>query len=97
MARRAGLIVGIGEPHDASTPNIVLGLDMGDANRPDAKTRLDEPSLKLPRPAVRGLASAGVTTLGDAWAMSDDEMLALHGVGAKAVRIIRELQGGTSP
>jgi uncharacterized protein YdhG (YjbR/CyaY superfamily) len=33
-----------------------------------------------------------VTTLGAAWAVGDDELLAHHGVGAKAVRIIRELQ-----
>jgi hypothetical protein len=53
---------------------------------------LDDPSLGLPRPAVRGLASAGITTLGAAWAASDAEMLAHHGVGAKAVRLIRDLQ-----
>jgi hypothetical protein len=57
----------------------------------DENTRLDEPSLRLPRPAVRGLARAGLTTLGDAWAASDEELLALHGVGQKAVRMIREL------
>ena len=60
----------------------------------DATTRLDDPALRLPRPAVRGLAAAEVMTLGDAWAMDDREMLALHGVGQKAVRMIRELEGG---
>jgi hypothetical protein len=59
---------------------------------PDANTPLDEPSLKLPKPAVRGLAAAGITTLGDAWGADDDAMLKLHGVGAKAIRMIRELQ-----
>jgi len=65
---------------------------MNEPIQPDATTRLDDPSLSLPRPAVRGLASAGVATLGDAWAKTDAEMLACHAVGPKAVRIIRELQ-----
>jgi uncharacterized protein YdhG (YjbR/CyaY superfamily) len=67
---------------------------MRDTSRPDAATPLDEPSLGLPRPAVHGLAGAGVTTLAAAWAKSDAELLACHGVGAKAVRTIRQLQGG---
>jgi uncharacterized protein YdhG (YjbR/CyaY superfamily) len=61
-------------------------------SRPDADTPIDDPSLRLPRPAVRGLIGAGVTTLGAAWAAEDDELLAHHGVGPKAVRIIRSLQ-----
>jgi hypothetical protein len=61
-------------------------------SKPDPTTPLDDPSLRLPRPAVRGLAAAGITTLGAAWAAEDADMLALHGVGAKAVRTIRELQ-----
>jgi uncharacterized protein YdhG (YjbR/CyaY superfamily) len=65
---------------------------MSDTTHPDATTPLDEPSLGLPRPAVRGLAGAGVTTLGAAWAKSDRELLACHGVGPKAVRMIRQLQ-----
>jgi hypothetical protein len=60
---------------------------------PDATTPLDDPSLRLPGPAVRGLAGAGVTTLAAAWAMGDDEMMACHGVGPRAVRMIRALQG----
>ncbi|HEX6021447.1 MAG TPA: hypothetical protein VFZ00_05590 [Solirubrobacter sp.] len=59
---------------------------------PDASTPLDDPSLRLPRPAVRGLAGAGIHTLGDAWDADDDAMLKLHGVGPKAIRIIRELE-----
>jgi hypothetical protein len=66
---------------------------MNEPIQPDATTPLDDPSLRLPRPAVRGLVGAGVTTLGAAWAMSDPEMLACHGVGAKAVRMIRDLEG----
>jgi hypothetical protein len=62
--------------------------------KPDATTPLDDRSLRLPKPAVRGLAAAGITTLGAAWAAEDADMLALHGVGPKGVRMIRELQSG---
>jgi hypothetical protein len=62
--------------------------------KPDATTPLDDPSLRLPKPAVRGLAAAGITTLSAAWAAEDADMLALHGVGGKGVRMIRELQTG---
>jgi hypothetical protein len=62
--------------------------------KPDATTPLNDPSLRLPKPAVRGLAAAGITTLGAAWAAEDADMLALHGVGPKGVRMIRELQSG---
>jgi hypothetical protein len=68
-------------------------MPMNQPIQPDATTQLDDPSLRLPRPAVRALAGVGVTTLGAAWAMSDDGMLACHGVGPKAVRMIRTLQG----
>jgi hypothetical protein len=65
---------------------------MNEPTQPDPTTPLDEPSLRLPRPAVRGLVGAGVTTLGHAWDTSDRELLACHGVGPRAVRIIRRLQ-----
>jgi hypothetical protein len=65
---------------------------MTEPTQPDPTTPLGEPSLRLPRPAVRGLVSAGVTTLGAAWDTSDRALLACHGVGPKAVRIIRRLQ-----
>ena len=45
----------------------------------NASTPIDDPSLKLPRPFVRALVAAGLTSLGAAWAWSDDELLALHG------------------
>jgi len=66
-------------------------------SKPDPTTPLDDPSLRLPRPAVRGLAAAGITTLGAAWAAEDSDMLALHGVGPKGVRMIRELQTTEEP
>lgn len=47
----------------------------------------------LPRigsPATSALAQAGVTTLDGVRAMTERELLALHGVGPKAVRILKE-------
>ena len=58
----------------------------------DPSTALDHPGLGLPRPFVRALLSANITTLGDAWARSDEELLALHGVGQKGVWTLRALK-----
>lgn len=44
----------------------------------------------LGRPATRALAGAGITTLDEVAARSEKELLALHGVGPKAVRILVE-------
>lgn len=41
------------------------------------------------RPATRALANAGITTLDQVAALSDAELNALHGVGPKAVRLLR--------
>ena len=56
----------------------------------------------LPRigaPATRALASIGVTTLEDVAGRSSDELLALHGFGPRAVRILTEAlaQAGLPP
>ncbi|MEU6860031.1 helix-hairpin-helix domain-containing protein [Glycomyces sp. NPDC046736] len=42
------------------------------------------------RPATRALADAGITTLDQVEAMTDAELTALHGVGPKTVRVLRE-------
>lgn len=42
------------------------------------------------RPATRALLAAGITTLDDVAERSETELLALHGVGPKAVRILSE-------
>ena len=42
------------------------------------------------RPATRALAGAGIVTLSDVARVGDGELLALHGVGPRAVRILRE-------
>jgi predicted flap endonuclease-1-like 5' DNA nuclease len=41
-------------------------------------------------PAHRALTAAGITRLGQFTAISEAELLKLHGVGPKAVRIIKE-------
>ena len=43
-------------------------------------------------PASRALLGAGILTLDDVAARSDEELLALHGVGPKALAILREAQ-----
>jgi hypothetical protein len=57
----------------------------------DSSTRIDDPSLNLPRPFVRALLGVGITTLDAARAISDRELRALHGVGPKGIRMLREL------
>ncbi|MFC4002043.1 hypothetical protein ACFS2C_13220 [Prauserella oleivorans] len=51
----------------------------------------------LPRsigaPATRALRQAGITTLAQIAQRSDADLLALHGVGPKAVRLLREACG----
>ncbi|MEU4766013.1 hypothetical protein AB0H12_22410 [Actinosynnema sp. NPDC023794] len=41
------------------------------------------------RPATRALTAIGVTTLAQVARLSDAELLAVHGVGPKAVRVLR--------
>ena len=47
---------------------------------------------ELPRigaPATRALTAAGYTTLESVAAVPDEELLALHGVGPRAIRLLR--------
>jgi predicted flap endonuclease-1-like 5' DNA nuclease len=47
----------------------------------------------LPRigaPATRGLASAGITRLEQVAERSESELLAIHGVGPRAIRLLHE-------
>ncbi|MFC6883673.1 MULTISPECIES: hypothetical protein [Actinomadura] len=41
-------------------------------------------------PATRALTGAGITTLAQVAELTDAELLAMHGVGPKAVRLLRE-------
>ncbi|MBD8063008.1 helix-hairpin-helix domain-containing protein [Oceanitalea stevensii] len=53
----------------------------------------DAPVPDLPsigRPATNALREHGVTSLDQVAAMSERELLALHGVGPRAVRLLRE-------
>lgn len=44
----------------------------------------------LGRPANRALLSIGVTTLAQASQLTEAELLALHGVGPRAIRLLDE-------
>ena len=50
------------------------------------------------RPANAALVAIGVTTLEQVAEMTENELLAIHGVGPKAVRILKEelAKGGLS-
>lgn len=52
----------------------------------------DLPS-SIGRPATRALAGAGITSLEDVATHTEQELLALHGVGPRAVRILKEMLG----
>ena len=45
---------------------------------------------KIGAPATRALAAAGVTSLAGVRRSSIDDLAALHGVGPKALRLLRE-------
>ncbi|MDQ0375465.1 helix-hairpin-helix domain-containing protein [Cellulomonas humilata] len=47
------------------------------------------------RPATAALALAGITTLDDVRGVDPDELLRLHGVGPKAIRVLREALAAT--
>jgi predicted flap endonuclease-1-like 5' DNA nuclease len=55
---------------------------------------MEPTSTALPRsigqPATRALASVGVSQLDDLTRFSERELLALHGFGPKALRILKE-------
>jgi hypothetical protein len=45
---------------------------------------------KISQPALRALHAAGYTRLSQLADVSDEELLTLHGMGPKALRILRE-------
>lgn len=49
----------------------------------------DHPLPQIGRPATQALNLIGITTLGQVAERSQRELLALHGVGPKAVRILK--------
>lgn len=50
---------------------------------------------KLGAPATRALATAGYTRLDQLDGVSAASLLALHGFGPKAIRLLREAMAGT--
>lgn len=59
-------------------------------SHPDPTTRLDRLPRTIGAPATRGLAAAGFTELRQLVGVPSEELAGLHGVGPKALRIIRE-------
>jgi predicted flap endonuclease-1-like 5' DNA nuclease len=57
------------------------------------------PLTPLPRaigsPATRALATVGITTLDDVRAADLDELAQLHGVGPRAIRVLRDALAAT--
>jgi hypothetical protein len=49
----------------------------------------DEPLPPIGAPATRALAARGITRLSDLTHHRADDLLALHGVGPRAVRLLR--------
>ena len=64
----------------------------------DTGPGVDQPEGDLPRgagqPARRALAAAGYTRLDQLAAVSEAELLALHGVGPKAIAQLRQALAG---
>lgn len=51
---------------------------------------MDDDLPRVGAPATRALAAAGVTRLDEVAAWSEAELLALHGIGPRAVRILKD-------
>lgn len=66
------------------------------AERGEAPDGPDALPRSIGRPATRALLAAGIGTLSAAVARSDAELLALHGVGPRAVRLLREAAAARS-
>lgn len=55
-----------------------------------APSMSDDLPMSIGRPATRALVGAGITTLTGVAATSEAQLLALHGVGPRAIRILGE-------
>lgn len=60
------------------------------AHRADAPARQSSDLPPIGRPAADALALRGITTLDQVAEHTEKELLSLHGVGPKAIRILRE-------
>lgn len=61
---------------------------------PDVRPVGDLPDA-IGKTAARALATQGITTLAQVATRTEAELLALHGVGPKAVRLLREALAAT--
>lgn len=59
------------------------------ADTPDVRPVGDLPD-EIGRTAARELSTNGITSLAQVADHSEEELLAIHGVGPKAIRILRE-------
>ncbi|TDB90791.1 hypothetical protein E1264_04065 [Actinomadura sp. KC216] len=66
---------------------LAAGVAAGDGARPGEVGDLPK---GIGGPATRALVGAGITSLSQVADLTDAELLAMHGVGPKAVRILRE-------
>ena len=63
-----------------------------------SKGTLDEPvPTAIGQPALRALASAGIRSLEDGARVDDKQLAALHGVGPKAIGILRAALNARRP
>lgn len=63
------------------------------ANNDSGRAQADEVQHDFPRtsqPALRALLAAGYTRLDQLTAVTEADLLKLHGMGPKAIRILRE-------
>lgn len=67
-----------------------LAAQLREAEQGVAPTGPDALPASIGKPATRALLAAGVRTLSDAAARSEEELLALHGVGPRAIRLLKE-------
>jgi len=70
---------------------VVAGAPMTGSDRPRAAQSGDgDLPRAIGRPATRALAAAGITSLDELARLSETELASLHGVGPKAVAILRD-------
>ncbi|HET8985556.1 MAG TPA: hypothetical protein VFN03_07335 [Trueperaceae bacterium] len=74
-----------------------LAAKMLEAAKGEAPAGLDALPKSIGKPATRALLAAGVHTLSDVAAMPESELLVLHGVGPKAIRLLQEALKARAP
>lgn len=67
-----------------------LAAEQREAAKGQAPDGPDALPAAIGKPATRALLAAGVRTMSDVAARSEEELLALHGMGPKAMRVLQE-------